>query len=124
MSKTLGIAFGGSGAEAIACIAYVRALEEIGVKPDVVSGTGIGAVVAAMYAAGMTSAAMMDFLKEIDFPGSKRPVNIVKLKDARQGILDGLGLEEYFRMVVPVKVFDRLYFTPRLWPPATKGAMR
>jgi NTE family protein len=110
MSKTLGIAFGGSGAEAIACVAYIRALEEMEIKPDIVSGTGMGAVVAAMYAAGMTSAAMTDFLKEIDFPGSKRPVNIVKLKDAKQGILDGMGLEEYFQMVVPIKVFDRLYF--------------
>ena len=110
MSKTLGIAFGGSGAEAIACIAYIRALEEIEVKPDIVSGTGVGAVVAAMYAAGMNSAAMTDFLKEIEFPGAKRPINITKLKDARQGILDGLGLEEYFQMIVPIKVFDRLYF--------------
>ena len=110
MSKRLGIAFGGSGAEAITCIAYVRALEETGIKPDIVSGTGAGAVVAAMYAAGMTSIAMMDFLKEIDFPGAKRPINIMKLKDARQGLLDGMGLEEYFQMIVPVKVFDRLYF--------------
>lgn len=114
MSKKLGIAFGGSGAEAIACVAYVRALEEIEVKPDIVSGTGVGAVVAAMYAAGMSSAAMIDFLKEIEFPGSKRPLNIAKLKDARQGILDGLGLEEYFQMVVPIKVFDRLYFPLRI----------
>ena len=114
MSKTLGIAFGGSGAEAIACIAYIRALEEIEVKPDVVSGTGMGAVAAAMYAAGMTSTAMTDFLKEIEFPGAKRPISILKLKDARQGILDGMGLEEYFQMVVPIKVFDRLYFPLRI----------
>jgi NTE family protein len=114
MSKTLGIAFGGSGAEAIACVAYIRAMEEIDVKPDIVSGTGIGAVVAAMYAAGMSSAAMVNFLKEIDFPGAKRPINIDKLKDARQGILDGMGLEEYFQMVVPIKVFDRLYFPLRI----------
>lgn len=114
MSKTLGIAFGGSGAEAIACVAYIRAMEEIDIKPDIVSGTGIGAVVAAMYAAGMSSTAMVDFLKEIDFPGAKRPINIEKLKDARQGILDGMGLEEYFQMVVPIKVFDRLYFPLRI----------
>ncbi len=110
MSKRLGIAFGGSGAEAIACVAYVRALEETGLKPDIVAGTGAGAVVAAMYAAGMTSAAMTDFLKEIEFPGAKRPINILKLKDARQGLLDGMGIEEYFQMIVPIKVFDRLYF--------------
>ena len=110
MTKTLGIAFGGSGAEGIACIAYVKAIEELGIKPDVVSGTGVGAVIAAMYAAGMTSQDMIDFLKEIDFPGTKRPININKVKDAKYGILDGMGLEEYFQMIVPIKVFDRLYF--------------
>ncbi|MDD5017263.1 MAG: patatin-like phospholipase family protein [Eubacteriales bacterium] len=110
MTKTLGIAFGGSGAEGIACIAYVKAMEELNIKPDIVSGTGIGAVVAAMYAAGMSSQDMTDFLKEVEFPGVKRPINISKVKDQKYGILDGMGLEEYFQMVVPIKVFDRLYF--------------
>ena len=110
MTKTLGIAFGGSGAEGVACLAYVKALEEAGIKPAVVSGTGIGGVVAAMYAAGMTYQDMMDFISEIEFPGMKRPINISKIKDAKIGILDDMGLEEYFKMVVPIKVFDRLYF--------------
>jgi len=110
MSKKLGIAFGGSGAQGIASIAYIKALEALEIKPDIVSGTGVGAGVAAMYAAGMSSQEMIDFLQEIKFPGSKRPININKIKDAKYGILDGLGLEEYYQMVVPVKVFDRLYF--------------
>lgn len=110
MAKTLGIAFGGSGAQGIANIAYIKALEALEIKPDIVSGTGIGAVVAAMYAAGMSSESMMEFLRDIDFPGSKRPINTAKIKDAKVGILDGLGLEEYYKMVVPIKVFDRLYF--------------
>ncbi len=110
MSKKLGIAFGGSGAQGIANIAYIKALEALEIKPDIVSGSGIGAVVAAMYAAGMSSQDMIDFLLEINFPGSKRPININKIKDAKYGILDSLGLEEYYQMIVPVKVFDRLYF--------------
>lgn len=110
MSKTLGIAFGGSGAQGIANIAYVKALEALGIKPDIVSGTGIGAVVASMYAAGMDSESMIKFMREVDFPGAKRPINAAKVKDAKIGILDGLGLEEYYQMIVPVKVFDRLYF--------------
>ena len=110
MSKTLGIAFGGSGAQGIANIAYIKALETVDIKPDIVSGTGIGAAIAAMYAAGMGSHEMLDFLREIDFPGSKRPINTAKLKDSRTGILEGLGIEEWYQMKVPIKVFDRLYF--------------
>ena len=110
MSKKLGIAFGGSGAQGIASIAYIKALEALEIKPDIVSGTGVGAVVAAMYAAGMSSEDMIDFMREINFPGSKRPININRIKDAKYGILDSLGLEEYYQMIVPVKVFDRLYF--------------
>jgi len=110
MSKKLGIAFGGSGAQGIANIAYVKALEAAGIRPDIVSGTGIGAVVASMYAAGMTSQHMIDFLNEINFPGARKPISMAKVKDSKYGILDGLGLEEHYRMVVPVKVFDRLYF--------------
>ena len=114
MSKTLGIAFGGSGAQGIASIAYIKALEALDIKPDIVSGTGVGAVVAAMYAAGMTSQNMIDFLQEIDFPGAKRPINAMKVKDSKYGILDGLGLEEYYQMIVPIKVFDRLYFPAKI----------
>lgn len=110
MSKKLGIAFGGSGAQGIASIAYIKALEALEIKPDIVSGAGVGAVVAAMYAAGMSSEDMIDFMREINFPGSKRPININRIKDAKYGILDSLGLEEYYQMIVPVKVFDRLYF--------------
>jgi len=110
MSKKLGIAFGGSGAQGIASIAYIKALEALEIKPSIVSGTGVGAVVAAMYAAGMSSQDMIDYLQEINFPGSKRPININKIKDAKYGILDSLGLEEYYQMIVPIKVFDRLYF--------------
>ena len=109
MAKRLGIAFGGSGAQGIANIAYIKALEALEIKPDIVSGAGIGAAVAAMYAAGMTSQNMVDFMQEVNFPGTKKPININKVKDAKFGILDGLGLEEYYRMVVPVNVFDRLY---------------
>jgi NTE family protein len=110
MAKRLGIAFGGGGAQGIANIAYVKALEAMEIKPDIVAGTGIGAVVAAMYAAGMTSQNMIDFMQEVNFPGAKKPISVNKVKDAKYGILDGLGLEEYYKMVVPIKVFDRLYF--------------
>lgn len=48
----LGLALGSGSARGWAHIGVVRALEEAGVRPDVVCGTSIGALVGAAYAAG------------------------------------------------------------------------
>jgi NTE family protein len=46
----VGLALGGGGAKGIAHIGVLRALEDANVKVDYVSGTSVGAMVAAMYA--------------------------------------------------------------------------
>ena len=46
----VGLALGGGGAKGVAHIGVLRALEEANVKVDYVSGTSVGAMVAAMYA--------------------------------------------------------------------------
>ncbi|HEX7250689.1 MAG TPA: patatin-like phospholipase RssA [Burkholderiales bacterium] len=48
----LGLALGSGSARGWAHIGAIRALEERGVKPDLVCGTSIGALVGAFYAAG------------------------------------------------------------------------
>src|SRR5918992_2626133 len=48
----IGLALGAGGARGWAHIGAIRALEERGVKPDLVCGTSIGALVGAAYAAG------------------------------------------------------------------------
>ena len=48
----LGLALGAGSARGWAHIGVIRALEERGVKPDVVCGTSIGALVGAAYASG------------------------------------------------------------------------
>jgi NTE family protein len=47
-----GVALGGGAARGWAHIGVLRALEEIGIKPDVVAGTSIGALVGGAYATG------------------------------------------------------------------------
>ena len=51
-SPTVGLALGGGSARGWAHIGVIRALEEAGVRPDLVCGTSIGALVGAAYAAG------------------------------------------------------------------------
>lgn len=48
----IGLALGSGGARGWSHIGVIRALHELGVKPDVVCGTSIGALVGTAYAAG------------------------------------------------------------------------
>jgi NTE family protein len=49
---TIGLALGGGGARGFAHIGVIRTLVANGIKPDVIVGTSIGAVVGGCYAAG------------------------------------------------------------------------
>lgn len=51
---SIGLALGGGGARGISHIVVLEALDELGVKPDVIAGTSIGALLGAGYAAGLT----------------------------------------------------------------------
>ena len=50
----IGLALGGGGLRGYAHIGVLRALEEAGIKPDIIVGTSAGALVGAAYASGMT----------------------------------------------------------------------
>jgi len=50
----LGLALAGGGVKGAAHIGVLKALEEKGIKPTVISGSSSGSIVAAMYAAGYT----------------------------------------------------------------------
>lgn len=56
----IGIAFGGGGARGIAHIGVLKAFEELGIDFDYVAGTSAGAVVGALYSAGLTSLQIRD----------------------------------------------------------------
>lgn len=62
--KAIGIAFSGGGLQGIAHIGAVRALYELGIKPQYVSGTSSGAAMAAIVAMGCTADEMCDFAKK------------------------------------------------------------
>jgi NTE family protein len=52
---TVGLALGSGGAGGLAHIAMLEVLEESAVRPDVISGSSIGAIVGTLYAAGLDS---------------------------------------------------------------------
>ena len=60
-TEKFGLALSGGGARGFAHIPVLEALDEMGVRPSVVTGTSIGAIMAAGYAAGMSGAEIRDY---------------------------------------------------------------
>ncbi|CEJ15449.1 patatin-like phospholipase family protein [Phreatobacter sp. AB_2022a] len=48
------LVLGGGGAKGLAHILVIEALDEMGIRPEVVAGSSIGAIIGACYCAGMT----------------------------------------------------------------------
>ena len=67
---SIGIAFGAGGARGIAHLLMIEALDELGVKPSIISGSSIGAVVGAFYAAGFSAKEMKEILNQLINPKS------------------------------------------------------
>ncbi|MBI4725237.1 MAG: patatin-like phospholipase family protein, partial [Rhodomicrobium sp.] len=57
----IGLALGGGGARGLAHIAILEAFDETGVKPAMISGTSIGALIGAAYASGMPAAEIRSY---------------------------------------------------------------
>ena len=91
----LGLALGSGSARGWAHIGVIRALEERGVKPDVVCGTSVGALVGAAYAAGE-----IDRLEE--WVTSLAWTTVVRLMDLtwRGGLIRGTRLFTLFGTIL------------------------
>ena len=61
---SIGIALAGGGMQGVAHIGAIKALEELGIKPDYISGTSSGSIFASMYAMGYTLEEMFEIVKK------------------------------------------------------------
>lgn len=57
--RGIGLALGGGGARSLAQVGVVRALDEAGIPVDMISATGMGGIIGAMYSAGMSPARIL-----------------------------------------------------------------
>ena len=60
----IGLALGGGGARGLAHIWAIKAIEELGLKVDLIAGTSIGAVIAAAHASGINGNDIADYVDE------------------------------------------------------------
>ena len=99
----LGLALGSGSARGWAHIGVIRGLEERGIKPDLVCGTSIGALVGAAYASGE-----LDRLEE--WVTGLAWTTVVRLMDLtwRGGLIRGTRLFTLFRTILEDREIDEL----------------
>ena len=92
----LGAAFSGGGARAAAHCGALQALLEFGLKPDIVSGTSAGALVAIYYASGFSPREIVS-----QFLGLSFFKDIVSPTLPKGGMFDSRPLIEHLRKHLP-----------------------
>jgi NTE family protein len=91
---TLGLALSGGGARGLAHIGVLRALEEAGFKPDYLTGTSMGGVIAAGYAAGLNFTEMEQIA--LDFASPRKLLRMADLTVPRKSLFRGERLLTFF----------------------------
>lgn len=116
----IGIAFGSGGSRGIAHILMVEALEELGLKASVVSGSSIGAICAAFYASGFDSKEMREILNELVNPKSDSIFDFLLRSDViklltmfdpqiiKSGFIKGEKFQKFLSDRISAKTFKEL----------------
>jgi NTE family protein len=98
-----GVVLSGGGARGYAHAGILKALEELDLKPDIISGVSAGAIVGAMYADGNSPDEMFRVFQE-----EEHFYKFVKLTIPKRGLLRAEGLEEKLRSILKAEKLEDL----------------
>jgi len=63
----IGLVLSGGGAKGLAHIGVLKVMEELGIRPDFITGTSMGAIVGGLYAAGYSAEELEKIVRELDW---------------------------------------------------------
>ncbi len=93
--KKIGLALSGGGVRGFAHLGVLQALEEVGIRAEIVSGTSAGSIVGALYCAGYDSSFIMQTLKETSL------FRLLQFKVPTGGFTNLQYLEEKLLKLIP-----------------------
>lgn len=104
----VGLVLSGGGAKGFAHVGVLKAFEELGIRPDIISGTSAGAVIAVLYADGYSPDEILDLfsglsfndLAEITLPRA----GFFKIDRFKQFLQQSLRAENIEDLAIPVVV--------------------
>lgn len=96
--KKFGIALGSGSARGLAHVGVLKVLESNGLAPDIVTGTSMGALVGALYAAGRTPAQIEEIALSFDV---KSLLSLADMTMKSGALLSGEKVEEFLGEHLP-----------------------
>ena len=94
----IGLALGGGGAKGLAHIAFLKVFDALGIKPSVICGTSIGALVGGLYASGHNGLGIERIFRDLDFTDA---ISLVDLNfQSIKGLLKGKNIQKYYKKLV------------------------
>lgn len=100
----LGLALGGGAARGFAHIGVIQVLEQAGIRPDLVTGTSAGSLVAALYASGLRGAE----LERVAMGMEESTLTDWTLPLGGRGFLRGDALARFVRQAVDGKAIEQM----------------
>jgi len=104
--KKIGLALGGGGARGLSHIMFVQALDELGIRPSIISGTSIGSIIGGFYAGGMTGKELVDLTEHISILSIGKMIDLNVLRSS--GLVKGKGVTDFLGEHLPVRTFENL----------------
>ncbi|HCR49476.1 MAG TPA: patatin-like phospholipase family protein [Rhodothermales bacterium] len=98
----IGLALGGGGMKGLAHLGALSVLEKQGIKPDLVAGCSIGALVGVFYAAGMPVEEIRQVFMTQDL------LELMSIRLDGKGLIDVEGLGDFLRFTLPYGRFEDL----------------
>ncbi len=120
----IGLVLSGGAAKGLAHVGVIKVLEEIGITPDYITGTSMGAVVGALYALGYTAEELSEMNSNVDWEkllSDRIPLNEIVFEEKyeyRRYIL-GFPIRNYkFKLPSGVVEGQRMekFFADYMWP--------
>lgn len=117
----IGLVLSGGGSRGLAQIGVLKALDEKGIRPDLVVGTSMGAFVGALYCSGFSPDSMAVLARTTDWAqlysnSARRKTLFVSQKDEPVNYLFELRFDDNLKPILPQSISQGQQFFDKLTP--------
>ena len=105
IDRVTGLALGSGAARGLSHIGVLNALEECGIRIDLLAGTSIGALIGALYASGVPVSRLQQVASELNW---RKLAGMLGPSIPTSGLMDSRKVSRFIKELLPVKTFEEL----------------